>query len=272
MIELLNAQESLSFTQWTFPAGEVGVKIQDTDKVSELAYATIRWFVDLENNMHQEFFVVANLVNALRQLNPNILVDVEMRYVPYGRQDRVCHEGESFGLEVFMNLLTAMRVSVSSVEDPHSAVTTKLLVANGHYCTATPQHQLVKATVDIMQYDTLIAPDKGAVGKIKKLRHWNVVTLSKERTETGITYTNPELRNIFGKVLVVDDLCDAGGTFIALAKALDGKTYDISRLDLYVTHGLFTKGIEPLLEYYHNIYCFNLMNSKVEDSVITVPI
>lgn len=268
MIKLLNAKGALSFTQWTFPAGEVGVKIQDVDAVTELAYATIHWSVDLESNVHQEFFVVANLVNALRQINPTILLDVEMQYVPYGRQDRVCHEGESFGLEVFVNLLSAMKVSVSSIEDPHSAVTAKLLVANGHYCTATPQHHLVKAVVDILQYDTLIAPDNGAVEKIKKLRHWNVVTLSKERTEAGITYTNPELRNIFGKVLVVDDLCDTGGTFIALANALNGKTYDISRLDLYVTHGLFTKGTEPLLEYYNNIYCYNLMNSSVKSSVI----
>ncbi|CCJ77069.1 Ribose-phosphate pyrophosphokinase [Cronobacter muytjensii 530] len=46
-------------------------------------------------------------------------------------------------------------------------------------------------------------------------------------------------------VLIVDDLCDAGGTFIGSAQVLrDAGARSVS---LYVTHGVFSKGVENLL-------------------------
>ena len=47
-------------------------------------------------------------------------------------------------------------------------------------------------------------------------------------------------------MLIVDDLCDAGGTFIGSAQVLrDAGARSVS---LYVTHGLFSKGVGNLLE------------------------
>ena len=46
-------------------------------------------------------------------------------------------------------------------------------------------------------------------------------------------------------MLIVDDLCDAGGTFIGSAQVLrDAGARSVS---LYVTHGVFSKGVENLL-------------------------
>jgi len=62
------------------------------------------------------------------------------------------------------------------------------------------------------------------------------------------------LKNI--PILICDDLCDAGGTFIGEAKYL--RENGISNpLNLFVGHGLFTKGLEPLLEHFEHIYCTN---------------
>lgn len=56
--------------------------------------------------------------------------------------------------------------------------------------------------------------------------------------------------------LIVDDLCDGGGTFIAEAKYLREK-YPGVKLHLAIFHGLFTQGLEPLLEYFDEIIATN---------------
>lgn len=63
---------------------------------------------------------------------------------------------------------------------------------------------------------------------------------------------NYEIYNFF----IVDDLCDGGATFIAEAKYLKERFPDI-KLKLFVYHGLFTKGLDVLLEYFDEIICTN---------------
>lgn len=65
-----------------------------------------------------------------------------------------------------------------------------------------------------------------------------------------------EIKDTKKTIIIMDDLCDAGGTFIAEAKYLREKGIH-SKLWLYVTHGLFTKGLQPLLEYFDKIICTN---------------
>lgn len=57
-------------------------------------------------------------------------------------------------------------------------------------------------------------------------------------------------------IMIEDDLCDGGATFIAIAKWLDEHFSDRHRY-LYVAHGLFTKGIDELLNHYAEIYVTN---------------
>jgi ribose-phosphate pyrophosphokinase len=47
-------------------------------------------------------------------------------------------------------------------------------------------------------------------------------------------------------VLIVDDICDGGRTFIEAAKLL--YIEGVNNVYLYVTHGLFTKGIQILYD------------------------
>lgn len=58
------------------------------------------------------------------------------------------------------------------------------------------------------------------------------------------------------KILIIDDLCDGGATFIAEAKYLKS-LFPHNKLKLFVYHGLFTKGLDELLEYFEEIICTN---------------
>ena len=61
--------------------------------------------------------------------------------------------------------------------------------------------------------------------------------------------------------IIVDDICDGGRTFIELGKIIR-KDYD--RLILCVTHGIFSKGVEPL-DVFDEIYSTNSWNPNLED-------
>jgi ribose-phosphate pyrophosphokinase len=49
------------------------------------------------------------------------------------------------------------------------------------------------------------------------------------------------------KVLIVDDICDGGATFIRAARALRAIEPDVE-VGLCVTHGIFSKGRQHLLD------------------------
>jgi ribose-phosphate pyrophosphokinase len=52
--------------------------------------------------------------------------------------------------------------------------------------------------------------------------------------------------------LIVDDICDGGGTFLGLAEALKAK--GAGRLYLAISHGIFSKGVEPLTTVFDHIF------------------
>jgi ribose-phosphate pyrophosphokinase len=48
------------------------------------------------------------------------------------------------------------------------------------------------------------------------------------------------------RVLIVDDLCDGGRTFIELAGVLRSRA--AADIGLFVSHGLFTKDLDPMFD------------------------
>jgi ribose-phosphate pyrophosphokinase len=100
----------------------------------------------------------------------------------------------------------------------------------------------------------LVSPDAGAmkkVAKIAKIFNCPMITASKIRNPQNgeITGTEIHIPNEFigRKFLIVDDLIDGGRTFIELAKAIrTANNGEATSIDLYVTHGIFSKGIDVL--------------------------
>ncbi|MFZ2238388.1 MAG: phosphoribosyltransferase family protein [Gordonia amarae] len=107
-------------------------------------------------------------------------------------------------------------------------------------------------------YDAVIAPDAGAFDRASAVSaqlDLPVIVCSKHRDpETGRLsgYRTPDLGSKPRTFLVVDDICDGGGTFALLADTVPEQHV----LDLWVTHGGFTKGPGPLKRY-RNIFTTN---------------
>lgn len=250
------------FKHWVFPGGEVGVKFEFND--SGLDHFLIRWKVENKNNLHQEFFIVANAVDAIRQKYSNADITLWIPYYPYARQDRVCHEGESHAMKVFESLLGTLPVTELIVRDLHSNT-------NSIDLGKVPQW-LCLSNFPTDQYQFLVAPDKGASEKVKQCMEvcQNAefhITMNKVRQDGKVIHEPYQPMKAYGyRGLVVDDICDGGATFISVAKAIK-ENNPHAKLDLYVTHGIFSKGLDELALYYNKIFCYNLMNLDLVDQV-----
>ena len=186
---------------------------------------------------------------------PNKLI---LPYIPYARQDRVANPGEALSIKVFANLLNTLNYRSVYVLDPHSNVCTALI----ENVKIIPQWEIFADAIP--ENVDLIAPDAGALKKVYKLQEavrklGNEVPVriaTKHRdTHTGkVSHTTIEGNPINKTCVVIDDICDTGGTLLALANILE-EQYE--KRILMVTHGIFSKGIAKLSSAYNRILSTN---------------
>ena len=202
--------------------------------------------------------------DALRRAYPGTPIDLHLPYVPYARQDRVANPGESLSAKVFCDLINAQQYRRVLIQDPHSDVTAALL---DRVVIDDPLPALRRALERIRARCAnvaLVAPDAGARKRVLKLAaqlELPVVFADKIRdTRTGaITGTDIQGELPDCALLVVDDICDGGRTFTELAQAVHDKRGAAGRhpLYLYVTHGIFSKGLDALLSGYAAVFTRN---------------
>jgi len=68
-------------------------------------------------------------------------------------------------------------------------------------------------------------------------------------------------KHAFKDIIIIDDICDGGGTFINIAKEINNEFKRFQnrqgKIYLIVTHGIFSKGFDELKQYFDGIYCTN---------------
>lgn len=217
--------------------------------------------VKLHLPCYNNCFVIASLTSSSDVMKLLMLKDAISRqdnrgektvlilaYVPYARQDRVCNQGEALSIKVFCDLINSMNFDVVVIADPHSDVTPALL----NNVQVLEQHEIFNWH-ELDRSDVLVVPDAGAAKKslkvAKELGIDEVVMADKIReVSTGkITATHVYCDDLEGKsVIIVDDIVDGGKTFVELAKVLKQK--GAGEITLCVTHGIFSKGVDVLIE------------------------
>ena len=227
---------------WKFPGGEVGVKLAPLEKESTKIYARLRNSDDV-----MKLVMVNDIADQLYGKVKCYGKQLVMPYVPYGRQDRVCSEGESFSLRAFASLINGMGFDKVTVYDMHSLVT-KQLIDN---CVNISNVAFVLWAMDKLRLEkpVLIAPDQGAIPRMTELLKYisaPLLNAEKQRDmDTGKIIKYSFEPSVEGEdCIVVDDICDGGATFISLAKLLREK--GARSIHLLVSHGIFSKGLDVL--------------------------
>ncbi len=259
--------KSIAFEAFTFNGGEPHIKIKEdfgkepnelfsNQAPNEVLMTTrIRSFNDLG------FLLVAT--DALKRMGVT-KVSLLLPYFPAARQDRVMVKGEALTVKIYADMINAAHYERVIILDPHSDVTPALLQS----VQVVNNHRFVQKAIAKEQDYLLISPDGGALKKVYKLaQHLNgqrVIECSKMRdVKTGqLSGFKVFADDLEGKTcVIVDDICDGGGTFLGLAKALKAK--NAGRLILVVTHGIFSKGFAELVTVFSEIYCTDSFQNKV---------
>lgn len=178
-----------------------------------------------------------------------------MPYFPYARQDRRETQMSGFELSLAMSVVVGMRVVIA---DPHSDVVGTL----PHLTQTSVYNCMADANWDLENM-TVVIPDAGAAKKAYGWAAGNgrpiIQGLKKRDPKTGklsgfkIDALGGQLMN--NDVLILDDICDGGGTFLGLGQLLRDN-YQVKSLTLAVTHGLFTQGLDKLGEMFDQIISF----------------
>jgi ribose-phosphate pyrophosphokinase len=237
----LGNEKVINFQSFTFSGGEPHIKIQSDFDVNETVTITHRL------NSFNNLGLLCVTVDALRRMDVKI-INLFIPYFPAARQDRVMIPGEPLSVKVYADILNAMNLNKVTVFDAHSEVTPALV----NNCEVIPNHKFIAQVLKIIGNNVkLISPDGGALKKIYKVSEFlggiDVVECSKSRDVktgklSGFKVYNDDLQGI--NCLIVDDICDGGGTFIGLAEELKKK--NAGKLYLAVSHGIFNKGFEDL--------------------------
>ena len=247
-----------------FPDGQQTIDLLDWSSIERytdpvMIKSRLNSFRDLE------------LIICATQAVRNVKSDKEIQlYVPYflgSRSDRKFVEGGvNYLKQVICPIINRQNYSKVITVDSHSDVLEACLNNYEKISNA----QLAKwALSDIDNKDgaqdrtMIVSPDAGALKKIydiaKTFGIKNVVTAGKVRDIiTGnIVKTELPQMNLDGieQIVIFDDICDGGRTFIELAKVIKEQTD--KPIYLVVTHGIFSAGLLELSKHFNGVYSTN---------------
>jgi len=244
--------DAIPFERFKFPGGENHIRLSTGD-------TNFNQDVTIESDGNVMELLLAT--DALRRCGV-VNIDLLLPYVPYARQDRVMVPGEPLSIKVYCDLINSQGFRKVFTLDNHSPVSTALI------------NNVVEISswrmLDILFYGgdniALFCPDAGAakrVGAIGRAYSYPVIQCEKVRNlKTGeITGTKVRCGDMSGiDCYIIDDICDGGRTFIEIAKVL--KTKNPRSINLYVSHGIFSKNLnvfEGLIDFVNTTILFNTM-------------
>lgn len=220
------------------------------------------------------------LAAQVKRIHPE-LTSLYIKYMLAGRCDRRFSPGEAIDLEIVCDFINYMGFEQISVLKPHSAYTLECLRKGRHY-NSVHESDVTRRLIDMAERDIgsteicFVSPDAGASQWINELRLEHYIQGTKTRDDNGVVVGVNFLRRrqkLFSeqfdmidelnraivekqrtKFVIVDDLCDGGGTFTAIAKAIK-QVAPAAKVYLVVTHAIFSKGFKPFMGLIDRIYC-----------------
>jgi ribose-phosphate pyrophosphokinase len=185
----------------------------------------------------EEMVALMFLTKAIKE--KGLMVSLEMPYIPNARMDRVKDYYDIFSLKYFCEFINSLGFCQVSVLDPHSIVSEALI--NNLFVNKNALKSYINRAVFASGASVVFFPDEGSAKRYSdmidlpyffanKKRDWKTgKILGLELCKNGMDTTLWD-----GKVLIVDDICSKGGTFLFGAKAL--KEIGATEISLYVTH------------------------------------
>lgn len=263
--------ETSQYKAWKFAGGEIHLKLKDVQQYD----ADHNFVINTRLNSSDDIMFLILMVDTLKKTwgddtaNP-LHITVYIPYMPYQQADRDFSVGECYSLKTIGTLLNSLPINKFIVYDPHSDAT-QMALKN---CSVRDNHayiaSVVKNTPKGEENLVILSPDAGAYKKIFKLADaigfkGEVASANKSRSISTGNIDSVEIskQNFEGRdVLIVDDICIGGRTFVELAKKLRDR--NVGDLYLAVSHGIFSNGFAELSKYFKGVYTTNSRKDNYE--------
>lgn len=223
------SDEIINVEQGHYPDGTLMLHLPDK------AVRTIEWHYEDDADL----FTLICLKRHYDKFNEPITL--AMPYIPHARMDRVKEPEDVFTLKYFCEVINSLNFRKVLVADAHSNVSLALL----DRVQQAPIEEFIQTVLECVftfytsaKDLTLFFPDEGAMKRYStcvdlpyafgvKKRDWKTGKIQ------DLQIINSEA--VKGKdILIIDDICSRGGTFLHAAKAL--KKAGAKDVYLYVTH------------------------------------
>ena len=245
ILNLVNLEKSdIKYTLSRFPDGEVQISLGDFSHKDKIC-------VKCRITNAEELFIVTQVLDILDR--HDVYYYVYIFYLMGMRMDRVMNFNRPFTLKVITKMLNNSNAENFSVLEPHSDA------IYGHRFGVLYPEKHTRPDNLTVDYQ-LVLPDAGAVDRYKYFDK-DFISCSKVRDiSTGkileIKIDNPE--KLDGRpLMIIDDLCDGGGTFCGIAECFKKIGIPKDRLNISVVHMVNPKGIENLSKNFNHVWFTN---------------
>ena len=248
-LNLVHLEDSdIKYSISRFPDGEVQISLGDFSHKEQIQ-------VKCRITNAEDLFILMQVLDILDRHEVSYVLSIY--YLMGMRMDRVMNFNRPFTLKIVLNSLKNCNADNIEILEPHSDVYydyrfggkfTELYIEGSPSNTVWHGYQMVLTDAGAKErYDFQYVGTALTCSKVRDLTTGKILE---------IKIDNPEV--ISDKpLLILDDLCDGGGTFCGIAKAFNSLGISKERLNIAVTHMVNPKGIKNLSENFNHVWFTN---------------
>lgn len=234
-MQIIDTRTALGYKVIKFPDGESHLVLNDIDR-KDSVIITCR----IRNG--EELFLMMQLSDVLKRQEITI-ERLNILYLMGTRMDRIVSFSEPYTLKIVADVINSFNARDVQILEPHS-FKSLILIKNSHdWCFRHNTKDYITCYPDAGAKERYSNCMDGIVcSKIRDVSTGNL---------TGFKVQNPQYFKS-GNIMVVDDLCDGGGTFIGLAPIL--RELNPQKLTLSIVHAIQLSGIERVASVYDEVF------------------
>lgn len=254
-INLCHPEESeIKYKIHNFPDGHNHIELLGSFNKADKIHVITR----IKNS--DDLFIVKQICQILKDTcAAKICLDIVYLYT--ARMDRKMSLGEAFDLKIVVEDLVRLDVSGITILSIHNEFAFyNLLNQIGSKGGIFVDQGFSYLSEILKKEDYIICyPDEGSYKRCYDGRKECIICSKKRDKDNNILYFKIEKapKSIKNKrIIVIDDLCDGGGTFVGISSLLSEKYPNIKK-DIFVTHAIQKSGIDKLSSSYDQVYITN---------------
>lgn len=244
------------YEAFSYPAGERQVRLKEPIQSAHvIVEATVKSPADLV-----DLLLLGNAIHGQNVASLNLHIP----YLPYGRADRRFTNGDCLGLQFVSELLRSQFDFIRTL-DAHSQKSFGI--------ESVRPDRLIALALAYCNAGAVLFPDEGAKQRYQSFVNPSCLVFYATKKRDAVTgklegFSVPDSKEFNdANVLIIDDICDGGGTFVGIADALG---YPKEKMSLYVTHGIFSKGFDELEKRFNRIFTTNSFHSIGSEEFVSV--